>query len=96
MKQTHEGHPNRGMQIVNLTLYFLLFAIQIFYAAFWEGIDYGVIVVSLLRMIVVTLTKCTFLLLVMQFGANASVKTHLMANNDLLIIATDDQQRLVF
>ena len=90
MKQTHEGHPNRGMQIVNLLLYFLLFVIQIFYASFWSGISYGVIVVSLLRIGVVLLTKCAFLLLVMQFGANASVKTHLMANNDLLIIATDD------
>ncbi|MFM7850334.1 MAG: hypothetical protein ACKO96_00075 [Flammeovirgaceae bacterium] len=91
MKQTHEGHPNRSMQIVNLSLYFLLFVIQIFYAAFWDGINYGVIVVSLLRMTVVLLTKCAFLFLVMQFGANACVKTHLLANNDLLIIATDDQ-----
>ena len=91
MKQTHEGHPNRCMQIVNLSLYFMLFVIQIFYAAFWDGISYGVIVVSLLRMVIVLLTKCAFLLLVMQFGANASVKTHLLANNDLLIIATDDQ-----
>jgi hypothetical protein len=91
MKKTHEGHPNRAMQVVNLSLYFLLFAIQIFYAAFWNGINYGVIVVSLLRMVVVLLTKCAFLLLMMQFGANASVKTHLLANNDLLIIATDDQ-----
>lgn len=72
-------------------MYFMLFAIQIFYAAFWDGINFGVIVVCMLRIGIVLLTKCAFLLLVMQFGANASVKSHLMANGDLLIIATDDQ-----
>lgn len=77
------------MEIMNLTLYGFLFVVQLFYAWFWNGISYGVLVVNVLRIFVVLAVKAAFFLLVMEYGTKVSVKSHLLSNNDLLIIGTD-------
>ena len=46
-------------------------------------------IVNILRIFVVLAVKAAFLLLVMEYGTQVSVKSHVLSNNDLLIIGTD-------
>ena len=84
------------MQIINVGLFSCVLVLQIFYAKTWDGINYGVIIVTISRGIAVLFIKCTFLLLVSMFGQSAIVKSHIMSNNDLLIVGTDKSGKLLF
>jgi len=89
LQETHEGQPNRVFQLINVGLFAGIFGLQVYFAIVWDGINYGVIIVSLSRGIAVFFIKCTLLVLVNKFGQSATVKSHIMSNNDLLIVGTD-------
>ncbi len=77
-------------------LFACIFGLQVYFAIVWDGINYGVIIVTLSRGIAVFFIKCTLLALVNKFGQSATVKSHIMSNNDLLIVGTDYTGKLLF
>lgn len=54
------------------------------------------IIVTLSRGIAVLFLKGTFMVLVSRFGQSATVKSHVLSNNDLLIVGTGENGRLIF
>jgi len=78
------------MQIINLTLFVLLLAVQCFYAIAWNNITDSIITASLVRVLIELFVKIVLLCLVIQFGSSVIVKSFVHQNGDLIIVGTDD------
>jgi hypothetical protein len=81
------------MQIINLTLFVLLLAVQCFYAIAWNNITDSIITASLVRVLIELFVKIVLLCLVIQFGSSVIVKSFVHQNGDLIIVGTDDQNK---
>lgn len=77
------------MQIINLTLFVLLLAVQCFYAVAWNNITSSIITASLVRVLIELFVKVVLLCLVIQFGSSVIVKSFVHQNGDLIIVGTD-------
>jgi hypothetical protein len=78
------------MQVINLTLFVLLLAVQCFYAIAWNNITDSIITASLVRVLIELFVKIVLLCLVIQFGSSVIVKSFVHQNGDLIIVGTDD------
>ena len=88
LKRTEDSQPDRWMQIINLSLFILLFLTQLFNAITVNDF-YGFIEINILRTAIELFIKCTFLVLINKFGTNLVVKSYNMSNGDLFIVGTD-------
>lgn len=80
---------------MNLSLFILLFLLQIFNAITVNNF-YGFIEINILRTAIELFIKCSFLVLINKFGTNLVVKSYNMSNGDLFIVGTDSQGHIVF
>ena len=97
VRQTTESSSNRWTQFLNLGLFVVLLALQCFYYQQWQGrIEDTIVDIFLVKVIVQILLMCVMFGLVIDFGQSVVVKSHELANGDLIIVGSSKSGKITF